>query len=220
MIVKTFKFYVEGVLNKNEDKEDIQDGIVKIIRQYRRNKYFDSSDLYNGMTNSEIKEMYSNVYQYEGIGFDGNIKADKYKNKDRVKIYIDTFDEKEFHIGYAPEDQIQEIIKCLNDEEIDKYAVRVYITGGKYKYVEEDYYDEKLKIETDETSYGFYIEIAFHNTKKQEPTIEEHNSENADDDNALTDENPKRFSYLITVLITIIIFSMPIILIFYLNANT
>ena len=57
--------------------------------------------------------MYINVSEYEGIGFDGEIKIDKYKDEDCVKIYIDTFNEKEFHIGYAPKENVPEIIKYM-----------------------------------------------------------------------------------------------------------
>lgn len=179
MIKKSMNFKAKGVTFKNEDNIDIQKGIKKVLREYKNDNYFDKEDMYGGWTNKEIKEMDMNVSEYEGIHFDGEIKVDNFNNDDCIKVYIDTVNNEHFHIGYAPKENVAEIIECMNSEEISSYAVGINITGGKHKYCrtyEEDY-KEKQEIETKELTYGFDIELVFHSEDEEYENEEKTNQE-------------------------------------------
>lgn len=170
MIVNRIDFKVKGTTFENEEKVNIQDGIIKILNEYKRNEYFSKEDLYGGWSNKEIKENDLNVSEYEGIHFEGELKIEKFNNNDCVKIYIDTYTGKQFHIGYAPKEKVEEIVENMNNDDIDSYAVAVRVIGGKHKYCvtyEEDY-KEKERIETKYLTYGFEVEIVFHNSNIEE----------------------------------------------------
>ena len=83
MLVHKINFKVKGVTFKNEDGKDIQKEIIKILKEYKKNEYFDS--LYGGYTNKEIKEMDLNVSEYEGYQFPAKLVGDEYDGEECLK---------------------------------------------------------------------------------------------------------------------------------------
>lgn len=160
MLIHKIKFKVHGVTFNNEDNINIQDGIIKILNEYKRNNYFD--ELYCGYTKKEIIEMDLNVSEYEGCLFSGLIKEDMFEGQKCYKVYINTFNDSLFHIGYAPKDLINEIEEWYNKTNL-KCVTNISITGGKCKCCTTKVidYKENTTIEIKELNYGFNIELRF-----------------------------------------------------------
>lgn len=161
MLVHTMSFKVKGVTFKNEENNDIQKEIKKILKEYKSNGYFDK--LYGGYTNNEIKEMDLNVSEYEGYSFPARLVGDEYKGKDCVKIYFKTYNNEYIHVGYAPKENLDEIAKWITKVGI-KTEGKLEIIGGKYKHSEiyEEDYEEKEEIVTEELTYGLEVTLYFY----------------------------------------------------------
>ena len=188
MFVSGISFNVRGTTFKNEDGIDIQKGIKQVLKEYKENGYITKEDLYNGYSNTDIKEMDLNVSEYEDIEFGGRIKKDTYKGEICYKVYIskiygidensfvsmnfNDIDDNYFHIGYVPKEDLEELNKILEDENAKKYRVSIKITGGKYKHSRYDTYEDKEKIEINELTYGFETTVYTDDgNKSEEKTI-------------------------------------------------
>lgn len=193
MLLHSIEFKVAGVTYENEEGRDIQKEIKKILNEYKRNDYFD--ELYDGYTNSEIKEMDLHVSEYEGCKFPAKIVGDEYKGEECFKIYFKTYNDEYVHIGYSPKDSIEELIEWLSKENI-KVDGTLEIIGGKYKYCElyEEDYEEKERVATKELTYGIKILLKFYSknegNKKDELTevLDKLNKEQHNQDKSYVDK--------------------------------
>ncbi len=160
MLIHTISFNVKGVTFKNEEGEEVQEEIKKILKGYKDNDYFDS--LYGGYTNSEIKEMDLNVSEYEGEVFPVKLIGDMYNNEECLKVYFKTYNDEYVHIGYAPKDKLKEISEWLNKKEL-KVDSKLEVVGGKYKHTEfyEEDYEGKEKVVVEELTYGIQVTLSF-----------------------------------------------------------
>ncbi|MBQ9659342.1 MAG: hypothetical protein IJV31_11400 [Clostridia bacterium] len=164
MLLHKMYFKVNGVTFNNENNISIQDEIVKILKEYKKNGYFDK--FYCDYTKKEIIEMNLNVSEYEGYYFNGYIKEDLFDSKKCYKVYIECYDNSFFHIGYVPKEYINELSEWIDKKEL-KYNINITITGGKckhcvYKTVD---YEEIEDVEIVELNYGFNIDIQFFDDK-------------------------------------------------------
>lgn len=192
MLLHSIEFKVAGVTYENEEGRDIQKEIKKILNEYKRNDYFD--ELYDGYTNSEIKEMDLSVSEYEGWKFPAKIVGDEYKGEECFKIYFKTYNDEYVHIGYSPKYTIEELIEWLSKEDI-KVDGTLEVIGGRYKYCElyEEDYKEKERIATKELTYGIKISLDFYsknegNTKDElTKVLEQLNKEQHNQDKSYID---------------------------------
>lgn len=161
MLIHKINFKVHGVTFDNEDNINIQDGIVKVLNEYKRNNYFDK--LYCGYSKKEIIDMDLNISEYEDCLFTGNIKKDIFEGKNCYKVYIDTYNNSRFHIGYAPKSLINEISEWIQKNNL-KYTTNIYITGGKCKHCVSTTinYEDTCHVEITELAYGFNVELRFY----------------------------------------------------------
>lgn len=160
MILHKIFFKVSGVTFNNENNVNIQDEIVKILKEYKKNGYFDK--FYCDYTKKEIIEMDLNVSEYEGYFFNGLIKEDLFDSKKCYKVYIERFDNSLFHIGYVPKEYINELSEWFSKEGL-KHNINITITGGKCKhcvYRTVDY-EEIEDVEITELTYGFNVDLHF-----------------------------------------------------------
>ena len=164
MLVKQISFKVKGVTFQNEDNEDIQKEIKRILKEYKNNGYFD--ELYGGYTDKEIVEMDLNVSEYEGYSFPVKLVGDEYNGEDCLKIYFKTYDDKYVHVGYAPKEKINDISEWISKKDL-RIDGKLNIVGGKYKYAEiyEEDYEEKERVVKQELTYGIEITLSFYDSK-------------------------------------------------------
>ena len=187
MLVHKINFKVKGVTFKNEDGKDIQKEIIKILKEYKKNEYFDS--LYGGYTNKEIKEMDLNVSEYEGYQFPAKLVGDEYDGEECLKIYFKTYEDEYIHVGYAPKETLKEIGEWINKTGL-KVDGKLEVTGGKYKHVElyEEDYEEKEQIVTEELTYGLELTLMFY-----DENISQNENKQVKKDNNL---NENKYFYL------------------------
>lgn len=162
MLVHKINFKVHGCTFKNENDIDIQQGISKILKEYKKNNYFDT--YYGGYTKKEIIDMDLNVSEFEDATFSGKLKEDNFENNLCYKIYINTFDDSLFHIGYLPKELIDEVFEWINKKDL-KLITNISITGGNCKHCvcNSVDYNDVYSIETDFLNYGFNAELRFCN---------------------------------------------------------
>ena len=162
MLLHKINFKVHGVTFNNENGINIQDWIVKILNEYKKHDYFD--ELYCGYSKKEIIEMDLNISEYEDYLFTGSIQEGIFQNKKCYKVYINTYNNLNFHIGYVPKEFINEISEWLSRKDL-KFITNIYITGGKCKHCvsyTKDYEDIE-NVEITEVAYGFKVELRFCN---------------------------------------------------------
>lgn len=232
MLVDVLTFNVKGTTFKNEENEDIQKCIKRVLKEYKENDCIDKEELYGGNSAKDIKEYGMNVSEYEGISFGGKIELSMFKNEPAFKVYISTYDgfdeffphrkeEKSIgsykHIGYVPKEYINEILKYWNDPEITEYYVSISIVGGKYKHCGTDDFGND-KIETTELTYGFEVELAFHDNKVQEKNTSQDDSEEKFQATISTQHNVNNNNNEFTILscVALLIFFIGIVLLFFL----
>ncbi len=92
MLVDVLTFNVKGTIFKNEENEDIQKCIKRVLKEYKENGCIDKEELYGGNSAKDIKEYDMNVSEYEGISFGGKIELSMFKNEPAFKVYISTYD--------------------------------------------------------------------------------------------------------------------------------
>lgn len=157
--MQKMEFKVNGITFENEDGKDIQKLIKKELKELFENGLIEEK--WEGYTNSEIKEMDLEVWEYSDVDFFIKIKEDVFEGKKCVKVYIENNDGNYIHIGYIPK-------KCLKEyEEKSKNAIKISgvgeLTGGKLKkcvWIEDDY-EEKETVETVDFNYGMTVELSF-----------------------------------------------------------
>lgn len=206
MLIHTISFNVKGVTFKNEEGEEVQEEIKKILKGYKDNDYFDS--LYGGYTNSEIKEMDLNVSEYEGERFPVKLVGDEYNNEECLKIYFKTYDNKYIHVGYAPKENLDEISDWLNKDNLNVNGT-LEVIGGKYKHTEiyEEDYEEKERVITEELTYGLKIVLEFYDKQVSEQYLKMKESEEK-----IKEEQRRNNIILGIIIITILI---PFVWIFF-----
>lgn len=162
MLVHKINFKVHGSSYCNENNIEIQEEIAHILKEYKKNNWF--NQLYGGYTKREIIDMNLSVSEYEGYIFSGSLKKYAYANETCYKVYIDTFDNKKFHIGYVPKNIIEEITQWLNKEDL-KCITNIEIIGGKCKHyvLKQENYNDIETVETEFLNYGFKVELRFCN---------------------------------------------------------
>lgn len=218
MLLHSINFKVAGVTFENEDGKNIQKEIKDILKDYKKNNYFD--ELYGGYTNEEIKEQDLNVSQFEGYEFPAKLVGDEYNSEECFKIYFKTYDDKYIHIGYAPRENITELAKWLTKENINVKG-ELSVIGGKYKYCElyEEDYEEKERVVTEELTYGIEIQLEFYDNDDENTSTQllgksgETLSENKYTEyNKKTPQNiedkAEMVAYMVVIVIGIIIFVM------------
>ena len=161
MLLHSINFKVAGVTFKNEDGKNIQKEIKDILKDYKKNNYFD--ELYGGYTNEEIKELDLNVSQFEGYEFPAKLIGDEYNGEECFKIYFKTYDDEYIHIGYAPRENIAELAEWFTKENVNLKG-NLTIIGGKYKHCElyEEDYEEKERVAIKELTYGIEVQLEFY----------------------------------------------------------
>lgn len=175
MLVKQICFKVKGVTFRNEDNKDIQKEIKRILKEYKNNDYFDK--LYGGYTNKDIIEMDLNVSEYEGYSFPAKLVGDEYNGEDCLKVYFRTYNDEYVHVGYAPQEELEEIAEWITKKDI-KIEGNLSIVGGKYKYLEtyEEDYEEKERVAKEELTYGIEVTLNFYNNEV-EPKVQKYQEE-------------------------------------------
>lgn len=164
MLVHKINFKVHGTTFNNEDNINIQEGIVKILNEYKRHDFFDS--LYGGYTKKEIIEMNLNVSEYEDSLFSGSLKEDYFNGELCYKVFIDTYTNEKFHIGYVPKNLIKEVNEFINKDDL-KCITNISVVGGKCKHcvVKEENYEDIETVEIETLNYGFEVELRFCNNE-------------------------------------------------------
>lgn len=163
MLVHQITFRVKGVTFENEEDKDIQKGIKKILNEYKKNDFF--GELYGGYTNKEIIEYDLNVSEYENVKLPAKLVGDEYNGEDCLKIYLKTYYDDYFHVGYAPKEDLDEISEWLTREDL-KCEGNIEVIGGKYKHcevIENDEYEEVEKVVIEELNYGLEVYLSFYN---------------------------------------------------------
>lgn len=176
MQIHKIVFKVKGVTFKNEEGKDIQKGIKGILKEYKKNDFFDK--LYGGYTNKEIIEYDLNVSEYENVKLPAKLVGDEYNGEECLKIYLKTYFDDYFHVGYAPKENLNEISEWLTREDL-KCDGYMEIIGGKYKHSEiqeNEEYEEVEKVVIEELTYGLEVTLTFYNDEI-DPEIEKRREE-------------------------------------------
>ena len=171
------EFKVKGITFENENEKDIQ----KLIRKELKEQFELGliGEKWEGYTNSEIKEMDLEVWEYSDVEFYVKVKEDVFEGKKCVKVYIENNNGDYIHVGYIPKKQLKEY------EEKNKNAIEVKgigkLTGGKLRkceWIEEDY-EEKAVVETVDLDYGITVNLDFfyENEEKIKTQIKNNTSE-------------------------------------------
>lgn len=166
MLVNKIDFKVKGVTYDNEENKDIQKEIKRILKEYKKNEYFD--ELYGGYTNKEIIEMDLNVSEYEGYKFPAKLVGDEYNGEECIKVYIKAHDDSYVHIGYVPKDELEEIAEWITRSDL-RCDGNISIIGGRYKHCEieeNDEYEEVEKVVVEELTYGIEVNLLFYDDSK------------------------------------------------------
>lgn len=180
MLVYSMDFKVAGITLLNKDGKDPQKEIKRILQEYKRTGFIDEEDLFEGYSNREIKEEGIEVSEYKGVYLPVKIISSKFENEDCFEVYLIEDNKQETHIGYMPKNLVNEAIKWFSKEGI-KTKIKLQITGGKVKFVDEvenqngDYIE---KVVTDERNYGGVVYLNFYDDKQienanQKPTVKE-----------------------------------------------
>ena len=145
------------------------------MKEYKNNDYFDK--LYGGYTNKDIIEMDLNVSEYEGYSFPAKLVGDEYNGEDCLKVYFRTYNDEYVHVGYAPQEELEEIAEWITKKDI-KIEGNLSIVGGKYKYLEtyEEDYEEKERVAKEELTYGIEVTLNFYNNEV-EPKVQKYQEE-------------------------------------------
>lgn len=127
--------------------------LVKELKEY--DEYYKP---YDGMTNKEILESYSRVYEIDLIPFN-DIKLEKEDDnpydKNAIKVLIADQSNEFHHLGYIPKEKCIKVRSLLDKNDVQ---ITAYVRGGKYKEVDiDDYGNDKVKVFN--SNYGINITI-------------------------------------------------------------
>lgn len=233
MFIDGISFKIKGINFENEDNVDIQKGIYKILKEYKK-EYIQSDELYDGNSNSDIKDCELTVSEFEGICFGGKIKRDIVEGKEVYKIYIsknyyvnefhfyniddmqEIDDDNYFHIGYMYQKDKNELKKILSTKDVKEYRISLQLIGGKCKYY--DSYNEVIK--TTEREYKAEAIIFLDdgikenkfNDKIEQPQNDDKTYNDIENDNA-TEFDYKTIKMLIILLAPIFILGIIILIV-------
>lgn len=152
--INGLSFNVAGVTMTNDSKQNIQGIIKRAVKEIKER--LDKDDLYEGKSNKEIAEDGEGNPDYKVFELDYETIDDVYLELEPTNQYdpnaIKVISEEFGHIGYVPKKMTKKVKELMTSE---KHSVSCTITGGKYKYYDED--EEKVLI--DSWDYGLEIEV-------------------------------------------------------------
>lgn len=135
------KFKVKGTSYNNENGENRQEIIQKVVNTYIENEQIDKEELYDGNTNKDIKEYGLEAWIYEGIHFPAKLKKSKFNNENCIEVYLINYYKSKKKVGYIPKDLVDTMWKDVNEDE----EIPVKILGGKRK--EYDILEDKVIVD-------------------------------------------------------------------------
>lgn len=147
---RIYSYSVYGVRYENEDGKDIQKLLAKLPKEE-----VDASDLYDGMTNADIKESFDEddrVYIFEGIEFDADLVPCEFEGSPAVKVYFVSGDGEREHIGWISKQDAPTVADMIKKHECS-YSLQV--EKGAYKHLEYDADADKYKVVTESDSEYF-----------------------------------------------------------------
>lgn len=148
----TIKTYVSGI--KLEDRHD---KLKKLIAELKKEKYF--KNLYDGMSNKSLVDSDDGPFDednpvYElGRAMLPHIRID-ISDASEIGVFVGKDAASEFQLGVLPEDGTKRVLKRM--ESADLIAIEGRLSGGKYKYVDDD--DEVV---TGEKNYNLQMKLKF-----------------------------------------------------------
>lgn len=149
----TIKTYVSGI--KLEDRHD---KLKKLIAELKKEKFF--KELYQGLSNKDIlDEEHGNffeedpVYELSGAKLP-HVRLDVSDSSEVISVYVGKDKDHEFLLGVLPEDGTKRVLKRL--ESADLHAIEARLSGGKYKYLDDD-----DKVKTGEKNYNLQLKLKF-----------------------------------------------------------
>lgn len=145
---KEIQFKVAGITYGN-----IQKNIKSFTKEYK-----ESEDLYEGWTNKDILEMYSDgdkifeldIYGYSEIELIP--EPENIHDPNAIKVIHEDIGQ----VGYVPAGKCKQVKKALEE----KYTLDWRLLGGKYKYIEYDDDKDKDVVKTDNYDYGIQITLS------------------------------------------------------------
>ena len=141
---KSYSYSVYGVRYENENGQDIQRLLAKLPAEG-----VDSSELYNCMTNSEIKDEFDEddkVYIFDGITYDADLVPCEFDGAPAVKVYFVSESDGNVHIGWISKKDAPDVSDMIQKHDCS-YSLE--IEGGKYKHLEYDDEEDKYKVVTE-----------------------------------------------------------------------
>lgn len=141
--MEDLKFKVVGITFKNRE-----DNLLEIIDNGVAKGYLKP---YLGLTSSEMKErdlLQLGEFDEQRLA-DIKLEETTYENKKAIKVLISDYENNYLEIGFVPEDLISDVEKVMHLD----CSVVGYITGGKFKNIEEDDIIERT------LGYGVRIEM-------------------------------------------------------------
>lgn len=149
----TIKTYVSGL--KIDDRHN---NLKILIDELKKEKYY--KKLYEGISNAGITsgefgefDDESPLYEMSGCGLP-HVRLDIIDGSEEISVYVGKYPENEFLVGYLPESDAKRVITRLKSS--DLHAIDLRITGGKYKYTDDD---EKVKTGT--KNYNLQLKLKF-----------------------------------------------------------
>ena len=139
------KFNVAGVT-----KEDRQILFKEMVKEEK--ELLDKDELYDGYTNSEIKDFGGYYYEVDLYGYDYEISLVPEPNNEFDSKAIAVIHKDYGKLGYVPSEDCDRIQNILDK---NNYELKWWLRGGKRKYFDE--YEYKVRIQT--LTYGMLIKL-------------------------------------------------------------
>ena len=139
------KFNVAGVT-----KEDRQILFKEMVKEEK--ELLDKDELYDGYTNSEIKDFGGYYYEIDLYGFDCEISLVPEPDNEFDSKAIAVIHKDYGKLGYVPSEDCERIQNILNK---NNYELKWWLKGGKRKYFDE--HEHKVRIQT--LTYGMLIKL-------------------------------------------------------------
>lgn len=131
---------------------DIQKNIKSMVKEEK-----EYGDQYDGLTNKDILEMYSEGDKIYEVNINGTSEIqlmpepeNKY-DPNAIKVIHAEIG----HIGYVPAVECEKVKKVLSKD----YSIEWKLIGGKYKYIEYDYDNDKDVVRIQNDTYGVQITL-------------------------------------------------------------
>ena len=148
----TIKTYVSGI--KLEDRHE---KLKKLIAELKKEKYF--KNLYDGMSNAKLIDGEGGPFDEENPVYELAGDALPYirldiSDKSEIGVFVGKNADSEFQLGVLAEDGAKRVSKRM--ESADLIAIEGRLSGGKYKYVDDD-----DKVVTGEKNYNLQMKLKF-----------------------------------------------------------